>query len=293
MADPTLAQWRVFVEAARSGSLSAAATRLDLTQSAVSYALRGLEEALGLRVLIRHGRGVRPSEAGLRLLPLAEQLLSQQAALLATARDGLGTAGTVRIAAFPSLARHLLPGALSLLRRYPALELDVDDTHLDRSSVIEAVQAGQADLGLTQLLPGTGLVPHPLGEDPYELIAPAAWPLAGVWARPYIHLGDRHDQRVPRALARHGVQVQPALSLSSESAIVALVERELGFALLPRMTMPVLPATVTRSALPWPVTRSYGTVTRQGPPSAAVQLVLTALWTAPSGASASGGSWGL
>ncbi|MDP9765152.1 LysR family transcriptional regulator [Deinococcus enclensis] len=278
MAESTLIQWRVFVQVARKGSLSAAAVELDRTQSAVSHALSELERELGVSLFTRHGRGVRLTAAGGSLLPEAERLLAQWSALHEVARSVSVVAGVVRVAAFPSLARHLLPDALERLRRqHPALSVDVDDVHFDRASVIEAVRAGRADLGLTQLLPGTGLTTHALGEDPYELVAPAAWPPDTVWTRPYIHLGDRQDMRVPHALARHGVQVQPSLSLSSEVAITALVERGLGFALLPRLTMPPLPAGVARHPLPFPVTRSYGTVTRPGPLSAAVLTVVRVL----------------
>lgn len=79
------------------------------------------------------------------------------------------------------------------------------------------------------------------------------------------------------AQARHGVQVHPSLSLSSEVAITALVARGLGFALLPRLTIPPLPDRVIRHPLPWPVTRRYGTVTRSDPLSAAVLAALEVL----------------
>lgn len=278
MGDPSLAQLRAFVLAARKGSLSAAAIELNLTPSAVSYGLKGLERHLGLQVLERHGRGVRPSAAGLALLPLAEGLLGQLDALRGAAAASSTVTGTVRLAAFPSLARHLLPEALVTLQRtHPTLTLALDDAHLDRRAVIEAVQSGQADIGLTQLLPGTTLRAHVLGDDPYELIAPVGWMIPEVWTRPYLHLGDPRDLQVPRALARHGVAVKPSLSLSSESALVAMVARGLGFTLLPRMTVPPLPAGVTRHALPWPVSRTYGIIRRPGPPSPAAQAVLNVL----------------
>ncbi|EYB68131.1 hypothetical protein DEIPH_ctg026orf0030 [Deinococcus phoenicis] len=281
MPEPTLAQLRAFTAAARKGSVSAAAVHLNLTQSAVSHALRQLEGQLGLRLLERHGRGVALNDAGRRLLPLAEQVLAQVELFGRAADAATALSGVVRIASFPSLARHLLPPSLTRLARdHPALRLELDDSHLERSAVIQAVQAGQAEIGLTQLLPGMSLVAHTLGEDPYELIAPRAWPLPDLWARPYIHLGDPRDLRVPDALARRGLHLRPGLSLSTETAILAMVAGELGFAILPRMTLPDLPENVVRHPLPWAVTRSYGTVVRHGPLSPAVRVVLAVLQSA-------------
>ncbi|MGM9321862.1 LysR family transcriptional regulator [Deinococcus aquaticus] len=288
MPEPTLSQLRAFVTAARRGSLSAAAIELNLTQSALSHSLRALERTLNTALLDRHGRGVTLSLAGQRALPHAEQLLVSLGSLQRAVSPGHGTlgalSGTVRIASFPSLARHLLPGALGRLRRqHPDLTVLVDDAHLRREAVIQAVQDAQAEIGLTQLLPGISLTAHPLGEDPYLLLLPPGWTLPGAWQRPYIHLGDPHDRRVPDALARHGLRVTPHLSLNSETAIAAMVAGGLGFAVLPRMTLPALPPGVTCHPLPWPVTRTYGTVTRPGPLPAATQAVLRELCAAHTG----------
>ncbi|ULH14164.1 LysR family transcriptional regulator (plasmid) [Deinococcus sp. KNUC1210] len=277
---PTLAQLRAFVTAAQKRTMSAAATELNLTQSAVSHAVRQLEGVLGVQLLERTGRGVTLSAAGERLLPLSEQILSGVETLLRAA-PAPAVSGLVRIAAFPSLARHLLPRALAQLsREYPAIALHLDDAHLERAAVIQAVRAGSADIGLTQLLPGMALAAHPLGDDLYELVAPSGWTLPQVWTRPYIHLGELRDQQLPDALARYGVKLRPSLNLSSETAIVAMVASGLGFAVLPSLTIPELPASVSRRPLPWKLARSYGTVTRPGPLTPAVQTVLTVLWQA-------------
>ncbi|OOV12346.1 hypothetical protein BXU09_17350 [Deinococcus sp. LM3] len=275
---PTLAQWRAFVVAAQRGSFSAAAIELNVTQSALSHALRLLERTLGVPLLRRGGRGVQLTPAGQRVLPGAQRLVDAARTLIDLARSA-ELHGTVTVAAFPSLARHLLPGALRRLRGVaPGVNVAVDDAHLERDAVYRAVQSGQADVGLTQLLPGSALNARPLGEDPYLLVLPAHWTLPGAWQRPYIHLGDPHDRRVPDALARHGVRVRPALSLNSEAAIAAMVAGELGFAVLPHLTMPELPPGVLARPLPWSVSRTYGTVVRPGPVTPAVQAVLDALW---------------
>lgn len=58
-----LTVWRTFVTVCRLGSLSAAAAELHHTQSAVSRQIAGLERQLGVRLVERHARGVRPTPA--------------------------------------------------------------------------------------------------------------------------------------------------------------------------------------------------------------------------------------
>ncbi|NTG84906.1 LysR family transcriptional regulator [Agrobacterium rhizogenes] len=64
---------RIFVEVARSGSLSSAAASLGLTQPAVSYQIRRIEEQMGVTLFHRQHRGVELSSEGRRLLEIAEK----------------------------------------------------------------------------------------------------------------------------------------------------------------------------------------------------------------------------
>src|SRR6187399_8521 len=67
----------IIQEVDRQGSLTAAAARLHLTQSALSHAIRKLEDGLGTRIWSREGRSLRPTQAGNYLLAVANRLLPQ------------------------------------------------------------------------------------------------------------------------------------------------------------------------------------------------------------------------
>ena len=75
MSDATLRQLEYFIAAVEEGSVTAAAQRLHLSQSALSMALGELERALGVQVLVRHRRGVRPTRIGEQVLVDARRLL--------------------------------------------------------------------------------------------------------------------------------------------------------------------------------------------------------------------------
>jgi len=85
-------------EVARQGSLTAAAKRLSLTQSALSHAVKKLEEKLGTALWEREGRGLRLTSAGRHLLAVAERLLPQlEHAEHVLAQMARGERGTLRI----------------------------------------------------------------------------------------------------------------------------------------------------------------------------------------------------
>jgi DNA-binding transcriptional LysR family regulator len=116
-----------FVAVAEERSFTKAAVRLGVSTSALSHAIRGLEESLGVRLLARTTRSVAPTEAG-------DQLLAQVAPALGdigTALDGIGRlrerpGGRVRLV-MPRLAASimLLPRLARFTREYPDVVLDV------------------------------------------------------------------------------------------------------------------------------------------------------------------------
>lgn len=83
---------------ARHGSLTAAAETLHLTQSALSHTVRKLEDQLGLTIWHREGRSLRPTQAGIYLLSMADRLLPQlQHAEERLDQFARGERGTLRI----------------------------------------------------------------------------------------------------------------------------------------------------------------------------------------------------
>lgn len=289
MADPTLAQLRMLVAVVRTGSLTAAAVELNITQSAVSHALNSLEQVLGVRLLERQVRGVHLTPAGLRLLPIARHILHETERLHAEVRAVTPLSGTVTVASFPSLALRLLPPVLERVRaEAPGIVVQIRDAYLERYAVEDAVLRAEADIGLTQLPAHSRLMARGIGHDPYDLITPAAWEMTSVWERPYIHLGPSTDDFVVQAFQQTGILLQPSMTLLSESVIVAMVGRGLGFALLPRLTLgewthdewrtKALPNTVIRHFLPMAPSRAVGTVTRPGDLSPASRYLLGLIW---------------
>jgi DNA-binding transcriptional LysR family regulator len=139
---------RLLHELARLGTIAAVAQSLAYTPSAVSQQLGALEREAGVPLLRRSGRGVVLTTAGTALAERAGQvmtLLAQAEAELAGARTELS--GELRIGAYPTAVRTLLPAALVTLgAQHPGLELQV--TELDPAAVPDALRSGLLDVAL-------------------------------------------------------------------------------------------------------------------------------------------------
>jgi DNA-binding transcriptional LysR family regulator len=134
---------------AHLGTIAAVAQAHRYTPSAVSQQLSALQREAGVPLLERSGRRVRLTPAAVALVGHTEAILAELEAATATvtaARTGLRA--TVRLGAFPSAVRTLLPAALVALGRdHPGLDLMV--TELDPAAMPDALRDRQLDVALT------------------------------------------------------------------------------------------------------------------------------------------------
>src|SRR3954467_9911403 len=153
---------RLLCDLARLGTIAAVARAAAYTPSAVSQQLSALEREAGVALLERTGRGVTLTAAGRVLAEHAEVVLAaleQTSAALAALTTGLS--GPLRIGAFPTAVRTLLPAALvALAARHPGLELMV--TELDPAQVPAALREHRLDVGLLHDYDVVPVRPDPL-----------------------------------------------------------------------------------------------------------------------------------
>lgn len=120
--------YRSFLEVLRTGSLSAAARSLRLTQPTVGRHITSLEQHLGGRALFtRHRSGLLPTETALQLRPYAESISAAAGALLRAASAKEATVGgTVRITASEVIGAEVLPPLVRDFReRYPRVVVEL------------------------------------------------------------------------------------------------------------------------------------------------------------------------
>ena len=189
----TLAQLRYFVAAAEAGSMTAAAERLLIAQSAVSTAVSNLEQELSVQLFIRRkGKGLVATPAGERLLLQARELLTHALDVAAEARgvEG-GLSGPVRIGCFVTLAPFVVPGLLATTaQRHPRLGVDVLEGEADELD--RALRTGRIDFAVTYDLGlGPGIARETIASLPAHALVAADHPLAG---RATIDLAELADE---------------------------------------------------------------------------------------------------
>lgn len=133
-----------FIIVAREGSFTRAAVQLGVSQPALSQALRGLEERLGMRLLNRTTRSVAPTEAGERLLRSIEPQFAQiEGSLSALTELRDKPSGRVRITSTLHAAETLLwPRLSTLMRDYPDITIELVTDEGLTNIVTERFDAG-------------------------------------------------------------------------------------------------------------------------------------------------------
>ena len=271
---------RLLREVAARGTLAAAAEALNYTPSAVSQQLTVLERETGVALLERAGRRVRLTDAGTRLVEHAEVVLANLERAEADLARGTGAVrGTVRLGAFPTAARGLVPGAAARLRAaHPDLRVVLHE--LEPHESLPAVRLGELDLAITHrydLLPRRrepGVSSSALLDDPMSVALPPGHPAAGAAVR----LSDLRTDRwiaghpdtscyaiVLRACALAGYSPEIDYHSNDFSVVLALVEAGLGVALVPDLALRHLHTTaVLRPVAEAPLSRQLRIAVRRG-----------------------------
>lgn len=244
--DVELTQLRTLRAVAETQSFTRAASRLNLTQSAVSQQIKGLEAELGEPLFHRTRAGVTLTRSGQLALAHAGRVLDELD-VLRERMQGLGhePSGRVRAAAATQAFVHLFaPIFEAFLRAHPAVELAFHGT-VSTAQTVTDIAEGAAELGFASLpVYSPRLQVQPLFEDELVLVAGVGHEL--VSGKGDVAPAALQDQRFillePGASIRRAtdelflrIGVQPPLALeSNDTAFIKLmVERGLGLSLLP------------------------------------------------------------
>ncbi|WP_284294792.1 LysR family transcriptional regulator [Luteimicrobium album] len=252
MLDPR--RLRLLDDLSRLGTIAAVAQLRGYTASAVSQQLATLEREAGIPLLERTGRRVRLTDAGAALAAATDDVLLALEQAEASVLAARGTAvGTVRIGAFPTAVRTLLPTALArLAERHPGLRLHV--VELDPADVPAALRDDRVDIGLVQdydVVPraaARGIQSAPLLEEAVHLATRgrAARTVADVRDEPWILAGPG---TLCRAAAVHlcraaGYEPVTRHVVDDFATVLALVAAGQGVAIVPQLAAVDVPPPV-------------------------------------------------
>jgi LysR family transcriptional regulator for metE and metH len=174
----SIRQLRALAALADSGSITAAANKLHLTQPAVTLQLRNLQALAGLPLIQRKSDGMLLTDAGKEVLALCERIEAAIAAC-ATSLDMIAgkTAGQISIGAV-STAKYFVPFAISgFLKLHP--KIDVRLSIGNRQEIGNALRGYELDIAIMGRPPvDIDMDVHLIGDHPHVIIAPTAHRLA-------------------------------------------------------------------------------------------------------------------
>ena len=212
-----LRQVEAFRAVMLTGQMTTAAELMSVTQPAVSRLIRDFEHATRLRLFVRRGNQITPTQEAVTLWKEVDRAFIGLSRI-ATVADEIArqAAGTLRIAAMPALANGILPRFLAgFLRDKPNLHASLSG--LPSSMVIEAVAAGQADIGYAD---------GPLDRQGFVI---ETRPLAAVVAIPEGHPLCKKHTIVPADLKRQRM-------ISLEPGTIFAMRVEVALAGVPRLS---------------------------------------------------------
>lgn len=240
-----LRQLKAFVAIAESGTFTAGAERVHVTQAAISMQIRQLETETGTRLFIRAPRKVLLTEAGEKLLERARVILREHDAALEEMAALTGAhRGRLRIGtASAGVSSEQLPHVLSELRKkHPGAETSV--TSGTSAQLIEHVLAGELDAAFVSLpVEARGVQTEMLNEDylvaigsPRHKLAKQKVLSAYALAGEKLILGERGGNTrrlIDEFFEKAGVTINVAMELSRLAAIKRMVEEEMGVGIVP------------------------------------------------------------
>jgi len=238
-----LRQLKYFVQIAESGNLSRAAEVLRIAQPSLSQQMKNLEEDLGVDLLVRHARGVTPTEIGQQFYDHARRILQEVERTREVIRlQSLNPSGKVSVGLPTSACRGLsLPLITAMAERQPNISLHIVEAmtgYLD-----DFIQLGRLDVAL--------LYDHKAFEhvawtemmvEDLMLFTPPCHPLAvrgsvtfrEMFDLPIVMPGAPNVMRtvIEQFAARHDIAPN-ALACDSLPAIARMVRSERALAVMP------------------------------------------------------------
>jgi len=230
------------------GSFTRAAQVLHVSQPALSHQVRQLEEQLGVQLLDRTGRKVRPTDAGTAFLAHARRALNAVEAAGRAAQDVEDlSSGMVRIGVPPSFSGYLTaPLVRRFLDRYPGIRLHLAD--MAQEDIEKALGDDSVDLGIafSDVLHAERLTLTMAEGHPAEHLT--VIDRATLQSMDMVLLGPDFATRklVDAHFLRHGLRPRIAVEASAMMTIVEIVRKSRLVTILPDVVVREQPALVTR-----------------------------------------------
>ncbi|PRD14388.1 LysR family transcriptional regulator [Pantoea coffeiphila] len=239
-----LADLKLVVCIADAGSITRGARHASLATGSASERLKSIEDDIGVKLFIRHPRGVSLTEAGEVLVRHAREILSRQERLKAElGAYAKGAKGKIRLYANTSAMAEFLPARLAKwLSAHPGVTIELEER--SSADIITSISSGVAEAGLvSDAVDARGLLLEPLADDRLALIVPFSHPfkcrdkisLSEALAEPFIglHPGNALQDHISEHAKDLGRPLTYRIRMSSFEGVGEMVSSGIGVGVLP------------------------------------------------------------
>ncbi len=237
---------RYFIAVASNLNFSKASRRLNVAQPAISQTILDLEDELGVKLLLRTGRGVELTAAGDAFFAEAQGIMHRaEGAKLTAHRASRGEIGCLRIGFLPCAAGPFIPALIkSYRKKFPKVEVQLRDMNTEQQ--LKAFEDGKIDIGFARPFTkerSKDYCTEVVYEDRLEIVLPAGHALA---SRSVINLKDLADEtfveyyrrgspalfsEIHSTCRKAGFTPKAILEFEEMSSVILAVESGLGVSL--------------------------------------------------------------
>jgi len=241
-----LHQLQCFIAVLEEGGFKRATARLGITQPALSYQIKQLEEELGVQVFNRGPGGITPTEAGRVLVDHAHEVIATVREAHQAVRElSGGVTGEIRIGTIKCVGTYFLPYVLWEIRaKYPMVRPKI--LYRDSDDLIQALLANKLDVAVVPDAPEDRRLSYRgVFEEQISLVSGLGHRFYG---RPSVDLAELEDVQfvalspqtptgalIRRFLDKLGVSAVPAVTTDHIETVKRMVEAGMGVAFLPDM----------------------------------------------------------
>lgn len=238
--------YRIIKQIMEMGSFTRAAEALNMTQSAVSHAVQGIEREMGFPIFQRLKSGVQLTQEGLRLKPIIESMVIAEDRFYneVNALNAV-QAGTLRVGSFATASSRLLPKIIKAFdARFPDVHIEIIDS--DYEDIKKALDEGRIDIAiLEEMYMEKNYYKLPYLQDELMVVAPMdfvldqsnAIKISDIPSHPFIMPDNDQDTFLKQIFKGYNVVPNVKYRFLLYSTVFAMVEAGLGITVVSESAM--------------------------------------------------------
>ncbi len=240
----TLLSYRVFITVVENMNFRKASEILNLTPSAVSHCISGMEQELGFPLFIRKKNRISLTSDGEILIPYVKRLLADEDAIWQTVDEVKGmTRGRIKLGCFNSVCTCWIPKLVAEFKKeYPGIEIELYQGTYD--DITEWLENGTVDIGFLSVSSAGNIPIKPLYRDRLMAVVPKGFKKDGknyinmdeLKGYEFVQPAENCDADSQMIFEKYGFEARSTIHVVDDMSILTMIQSGFGVCILPKMT---------------------------------------------------------